>query len=85
MYVTIDADVVRSADVPGVSAPNPSGLPGEEVLTCARLAGLSSAVASIELVELNPAYDHDGRSLHWGSLVVWHFLIGLANRSRGTK
>src|SRR5262249_18444755 len=36
VYVTLDADVVRSADVPGVSAPNPLGLAGAEVVSCAR-------------------------------------------------
>jgi len=31
IYLTVDADAVRAADVPGVSAPNPVGLPGRDV------------------------------------------------------
>src|SRR5207248_2165684 len=31
VLLTVDADAVRMADVPGVSAPNPVGLPGDEV------------------------------------------------------
>src|SRR5262249_38778405 len=82
VYVTIDADVVQSADVPGVSAPNSLGLSGREVIACAQSAGRLPQVSSFDLVELNPRYDVDGRSLRWGALVVWNFLIGLAGRNR---
>jgi formiminoglutamase len=81
IYVTIDADAVRMSDVPGVSAPNPTGLPGEDVIACARLAGANPGVTSMDLVEINPSLDRDGQSGRWGALVVWSFLIGLALRS----
>jgi len=84
IYVTIDADVVRMADVPGVSAPNPAGLDGGEVIACARLAGSSPEVSSLDLVEINPRYDQDGQTARWGALVVWNFLVGLASRSLQT-
>jgi formiminoglutamase len=80
VYVTVDADVVCQADVPGVSAPNPLGLSGDEVAACAALAGACPAVSSFDLVEINPALDPDGQSARWGALVVWHFLAGLARR-----
>jgi formiminoglutamase len=80
IYVTIDADAVRAADVPGVSAPNPSGFSGREVIACARTAGRSPAVSSLDLVEINPRYDRDGQSARWAALVVWNFLVGLAGR-----
>jgi formiminoglutamase len=80
LYVTIDADAVQAADVPGVSASNPLGLSGAEVAACARLAGRSPAVASMDLVEINPRQDHDGRSARWAALLIWNFLVGLAGR-----
>jgi formiminoglutamase len=80
VYVSVDADAVRIMDVPGVSAPNPVGLIGEDVISCARLAGRSPAVASIDLVEINPRFDRDGQSARWAALVIWHFLVGLAER-----
>ncbi len=80
VYVSIDADVVRQGDVPGVSAPNPNGIAGEQVIECARLAGLSPEVASLDLVEINPRFDQDGQSARWGALVIWNFLMGLASR-----
>lgn len=83
VYVSLDADVVRAADVPGVSAPNPAGLAGADVLTCLRAAGRHPAVASVDLVEINPEFDLDGRSARWASLALWNFLVGLASRPTG--
>ncbi len=83
VYVSIDADVVHAAEVPGVSAPNPLGLSGHDVAACARAAGASPQVAGIDLVEINPRLDPDGRSARWAALTVWHFLIGLAMRPAG--
>src|SRR5262249_24254127 len=80
VYVTVDADAGRAADVPGVSAPNRLGLSGEEVVACARRMGASAAVTSLDLVEINPRLDLDGRSARWAALVVWNFLVGLALR-----
>jgi formiminoglutamase len=83
VYVSFDADVVCSADVPGVSAPNSLGLSGAEVIACARLAGESPNVTSFDLVEINPAFDRDGQSTRWAALVIWYFLVGLVHRPAG--
>jgi formiminoglutamase len=80
VYVSLDADVVALADVPGVSAPNPAGVPGQEVLTALRRAGQLCSVASLDVVEINPQLDIDNHSARWAALAVWHFLIGLAQR-----
>jgi formiminoglutamase len=80
VYVSLDADVVQAADVPGVSAPNSFGLFGRQLYPLARLAGSLPQVASFDLVEINPRYDRDGQSARWAALVVWHFLMGLATR-----
>jgi formiminoglutamase len=76
LYLTLDADAVRAADVPGVSAPNSLGLAGNEVAQLARYAGACPVVASIDLVEINPRHDRDGRSARWAAVVIWNFLIG---------
>jgi formiminoglutamase len=81
IYVTLDADVVLASEVPGVSAPNAHGLFGKNVIACARTAGQNPAVASFDLVEINPRYDRDGQSARWAALVVWNFLVGLARRA----
>ena len=80
LYVTLDADVVQTADMPAVSAPNPSGLSGVEVLQCVRQAGATPDVASFDVVEICPPLDRDGQGARWGALAIWHFLAGLALR-----
>jgi formiminoglutamase len=80
VHVSLDADVARAADVPGVSAPAAAGLAGEEVIDWARVAGRSAGVSSFEVVEINPRFDLDERSSRWAALVVWSFLAGLAER-----
>jgi formiminoglutamase len=82
ILMTVDADAFRAADVPGVSAPNVNGLPGEVGLRFAREAGRSPQVSSFELVEINPRFDRDGQSARWGGLMVWHFMMGLASRGK---
>jgi formiminoglutamase len=80
VYVSVDADAVRAAEVPGVSAPNVLGLAGAEVAECAYQAGLSPAVSSLDLVEINPRHDRDGQSVRWGAVLLWQFLVGLCQR-----
>ncbi|OAI48066.1 hypothetical protein AYO44_01295 [Planctomycetaceae bacterium SCGC AG-212-F19] len=77
---SIDADAFGAADVPGVSAVNPSGLPGRYGMDSAHAAGKSLHVRSFELVEIDPRFDRDGQSARWAARVVWNFLIGLAAR-----
>ena len=74
-------DVVGAADAPGVSAPNPVGLSGQEVIAAARLAGRSPQVSSLDLVEINPRFDRDGQSARWAAVLIWNFLIGLRSRT----
>jgi formiminoglutamase len=84
VYVSVDSDVMGMADVPGVSAPNPLGLSAVEVCAAVRLAGESPAVASFDVVEINPALDRDGQSSRWAAVAVWHFLAGLGTRKTRT-
>src|SRR5262249_17251575 len=79
-YVSLDADVIQLADVPGVSAPNPVGFPGATVVSLARLAGKSPWVSSFDLVEISPPCDISAQSSRWAALAIWNFLIGLGLR-----
>jgi formiminoglutamase len=82
VHVSLDADVAVAAEVPGVSAPNPLGLSGAEIGSCLLDAGTSPAVASLEVVEINPTLDPDGLSARWAAVAVWSFLAGLAKRAQ---
>jgi formiminoglutamase len=85
LYVSLDADVVRQADMPGVSAPNPLGLSARAVAECVAEAGAMPVVSSFDVVEINPALDRDGQSARWAAVVLWHLLRGLSRRPKLTE
>jgi len=78
--VTFDMDAVDQAFAPGVSAPAAGGMSPQLWLHAARLAGRCPYVSSIEIVEVNPAYDRDEQTVRLAGLTVWHFLDGLTER-----
>ncbi|MEL6770013.1 MAG: formimidoylglutamase [Bacteroidota bacterium] len=78
---TFDLDAVDVAHAPGVSAPNAGGLSAALWLRAAYETARSPHVTSLDVVELNPTYDVDGRTARLAALTVWTFLKGLAERS----
>ncbi|MFN8475798.1 MAG: formimidoylglutamase [Anaerolineae bacterium] len=76
----LDIDVVRVADAPGVSAPNPVGMTGDEFCHIAEIAGAEPRTRLVELTELNPAYDVDSRTARLAAIALYHFLAALAAR-----
>jgi formiminoglutamase len=78
--VSFDLDAVSQAEAPGVSAPNPGGLPSDLWLKAAFEAGRSAAVTSADVVELNPQVDPHGQTTRLAALTVWHLLRGRAER-----
>jgi formiminoglutamase len=80
VMATMDMDLVRQADAPGVSAPNASGITARKWLRIAHELGRQPAVSSFDLCEVNPEYDIDGRTVRLAALTVWYFLLGVALR-----
>jgi formiminoglutamase len=80
LYISFDIDAVHSSDAPGVSAPLPTGMTAEEFLTAALFAGKRRKTKMIDIVEVNPKYDVDGRTARLASLAIMYFLTGVANR-----
>lgn len=78
--VSLDLDAVDAAHAPGVSAPAAGGLAPAEWLATAEAAGRTPAVRSLDVVELNPRFDVDGRTARLAAHTVWRFLAGLATR-----
>jgi len=77
-FATFDLDAVDAA--PGVSAPGVGGLAVAVWLAAAEACGRSPHVRSVDVVELNPLRDRDGRTAVLAALTVWHVLRGLAAR-----
>ncbi|WP_129676876.1 formimidoylglutamase [Candidatus Chloroploca sp. Khr17] len=73
-----DMDVVNAAEAPGVSAPNPLGMRGDEFCALAELAGRDPRTRLIELSEVCPPYDLDLRTCRLAAAMLWYALLGFA-------
>ncbi len=81
LMVSFDLDAVDAANAPGVSAPAIGGFSVQEWLDAARAAGRCAAMSSVDIVELNPLLDVDGRTASIAALTVWTILKGMAERT----
>ncbi len=79
-FTTFDLDAVNGAEAPGVSAPATRGLSSQVWLHAAEYAGRCKRVGSMDIVELSPRLDIDGRTARLAAATVWHFLSGLCRR-----
>lgn len=70
----LDMDAVRASDAPGVSAPNPIGLTGEELCRIAALAGSEPRSRVFEITEVNPEFDLQNRTARLAAVAIFHFL-----------
>lgn len=70
----IDMDSVRASDAPGVSAPSPIGFTAEEICLVASIAGKRKRSKLLEITEVNPDYDIDGRTAKLAALIVAYFI-----------
>jgi len=80
-FVSIDLDAIDASSAPGVSALNPMGLPVSTCVEAARLAGAHPAVRHLDIMELNPAFDIDGRTARIAALLALTFIAGIAERA----
>ena len=62
IYLTIDLDVLPASEAPGVSAPAPHGVSLPLVERLALRVRDSQKLALVDLAELNPGFDIDGRT-----------------------
>lgn len=78
---SFDLDAVDQSAAPGVSAPSAGGLSVHVWLYAAFKAGQCGTVASMDVVELCPRLDADGRTARLAARTVWEFLRGAATRA----
>jgi formiminoglutamase len=71
LAVTIDADVLSSAFAPGVSAPQPLGLHPDTVLRLLEHAMATGKVVSLDVAEVSPRFDDDGRTAKVAALFLF--------------
>lgn len=80
LMVSFDMDAVDQTLAPGVSAPADGGMTRELWLYAARLAGRHPSTLSMDLVEVNPRFDPDGRTLLLAAETLLAFIGGVAER-----
>lgn len=78
--LSIDIDVLDQAFAPGVSAPNANGITPWELYQLAYFAGMNPYIRSVDIVELNPAYDIDDHTARIAALIIWWFSVGYMQR-----
>jgi len=74
IYVTIDLDGFSSAYAPGVSAPSPMGFRPKVVLETLEIIIKSKKFISMDIAEMNPKYDIDGRTAKLAASLI-HYVI----------
>lgn len=78
----IDADAVQTVDAPGVSASYPIGLTASDICTIARMAGQDIRTRVLEISEICPRYDVDGRTARLAGMILLYFLDEMASTIR---
>lgn len=73
----LDMDVVHVSDAPGVSAPNALGISAYDFCQIAAIAGRDPRSKVLEITEVNPVYDIDGRTARLAAAAIHHFLTHL--------
>ena len=79
-FVSIDLDGLDGAEVPGVSAVNPMGVPIPGACHLAEAAGAESRVRHFDVMELSPPNDPSGRSARVAALLFLSFIAGFTTR-----
>ncbi len=62
LYLTIDLDLLPAAVAPGVSAPAALGVDTALVVAAVRAAAVTRKLRLVDIVELNPTFDEQGRT-----------------------
>jgi formimidoylglutamase len=81
-FASLDMDVFDAAYAPGVSAANPCGASPGSIDRLVARAATHPAVRCFDIMELNPAFDADGRTARLAAHMFLVFLRGLAERER---
>jgi formiminoglutamase len=80
-FLSIDLDALDQSVAPGVSAPNPLGVPLRDAAQLAEAAGARREIRHFDLMEFNPAFDVDARTARVACLLFLHFVAGFCRRT----
>lgn len=70
LHVSLDLDFVDPTDAHGVGTPEPDGPGAHDARNCMDMIHASGRLGSLDVVELNPVLDEDGRTARLGVALV---------------
>ena len=79
-FASFDLDAVAASAAPGVSAPNPCGMPPFDAATIAQAIGRCPHIRLFDIMELNPAFDVDDHTARLAVQLFCAFLAGFTQR-----
>ena len=79
-YVSLDLDGFASAFAPGVSAPSADGFTPWDIGPALRSMAARPQFTAFDVVELNPAFDVDGRTAKLAAAMIMEVIAGVASR-----
>lgn len=85
IFLSIDVDVCDPAYMPATGTPEPGGLTSRELLDSVREICLKNPIVGIDIVELNPSYDHADISAMLANRVILEALSAIAARKVGGR
>lgn len=80
VVVDLDVDVLDVAFAPACPGARPGGLTPRDLFVAARIAGADPRVVGVDLVEVDAAADHDGRTVMATAMALLSFAAGVASR-----
>lgn len=75
LYLTLDMDGFSAAFAPGVSAPSPLGFEPQAAMEVIRFIAQTGKLTSLDIAELNPKYDIDGRTAQLAAQVIAQIML----------
>jgi len=74
VYLSMDLDGFCSSIAPGVSAPSPLGFQPDVALKTIAFLAQSQKLVSVDIVELNPCYDHDNATARLAARLIYQVI-----------
>lgn len=77
LFCSFDLDCLDASHAPGVSAPNPAGMTVREAARRMFIAASDPRLRCLDIMELCPTHDQDGRTARAAAHLFLHALMGL--------
>ncbi len=80
LTVSVDLDVASASDAPGTSAPPADGIAPADLGRFCEAVGRHPKARLLDVMELSPPQDENGKTARLAAFCVWRFLVGVASR-----